>query len=372
MSSSYPFRGSPSPAARRLLGLLAALAAVGCAPRTPPPARVAARGTAEDLGPRVRVGKILRLARAGIIEEQRLPSGETAVVALVPAARRATSWQRGLDTQGNQFRVAPGGRLVPDGEPNPDREPASEANVAFYYAQALGLLEARRRREGLVMAAEVLDLPPGDPVVATAQRHLCSLFGRLAIQGEVRARLYKGLVAISHRAGAGVEVRNHAHGFALRMELGWRLLAGAVPNQGPDTTALVIALPSASGGEGEARDRVNLLWTTSQAPATGRFADWAKARRLATAGSQVTPVPLAAPSGARASEALLVEPLEYQGRSLSSLQLFFTERGLLHHVALLAPDRARLEGARPLLAALVASFTPGPWPWPCPPPPRPR
>ncbi|MDX9999984.1 MAG: hypothetical protein RBU30_01680 [Polyangia bacterium] len=342
-----------------LLGLLSTQP--GC-PGPVPPATKSPGGLSGPAG-RVRVGQILRLARAGVLEEQRLASGERVVVAMVPSARSATSWQRALDTQGNQFRVAPGGRIVADGEPSADREPASVANVAYYFAQALAMLEARHRREGLVMAGEILDLPARDREVQMAQRHLCSLYARLKIRGEVRRRLYQSLVAVTHRKGEMVEVRNHAHRFTLTMPLPWRLMAGPVESLGPESAAMVISLPG--DGKGDQGARTNILWTTSKAPDAGEVGSWASARLLATAGSKTSKVALSLRPGGGEALAFRVEPLEYQGRSISSLQVFFQERGLLHHLALLATDGPGVAAGQVGFSNLIESFRPGIGPWPC-------
>ena len=137
------------------LTLLLSVAGSGC-PAKPSPEHPHGHRPGGPDGPRIRVGKVLRLARAGTLKLVR--QGKVrGVAARVPQRFRKGSWQRAIDSQGNQFRVSPAGLLVTDGEPRPGREPASVANVAYYYTQAYSLMAARYRRQGLVMAAEVLD-----------------------------------------------------------------------------------------------------------------------------------------------------------------------------------------------------------------------
>jgi len=306
----------------------------------------------------------LRLARAGVVDRVKNEKGETVLTAYVSAAREARTWQRAVDTQGNQFRVAPGGRIVPDGEPHPERQPASVANVAYYFAQAYALMAARYRRPGLRMAAEVLALPDRDPSVRRAQRHFCRLFAKLGIVGEVRRKLYANLVGVAHRVGQGTRVINHAHGFGVTTPVAWRMMAGRLSKVGPEATALVLALPSSSP---EAGAKANLMWTTTPAPADANkspaalaaaLAGFRKQQRLSTAGARRQRIQGLRPAGVPAAhaEAWSIGPVTYQGRALQSLQLFFAERGLLHHVTLLWPADAPSAPLRRALETLLASF----------------
>ncbi len=300
----------------------------------------------------MRVGGILRLARAGVLQRRAQKGGSSALVAVVPMARGARGWQRAVDTQGNQYRIAPGGGLVPGGEPRPEREPASVANVAYYYAQALALMAARYRRQGLLMAAEVLDLPAADPSVRRAQRAFCHLFSRLGIVGAVRQKLYRNLVGVAHRVPAGVRVENHVHRFGVTVPVGWRLLAGSLPKLGPEATVLVLAVPSSSAGGA----RANVLWTTTRAPKTGTLAKWATKAWLRTPGAAITPADPLRPPGVTAVLTRSIGPVTYRGRALQSEQTIFLERGRLHRVTLLYPHRADRSALRQALAQVLATF----------------
>lgn len=310
-----------------------------CGPTTDPkprhPSRV--RPSGPPPRPRIRVGGILRLARAGLVEPHRGPRGQRGVLARVPLARNVRSWQRAIDTQGNQFRVAPGGRIVTDGEPHPERQPASVANVAYYFAQSLALMAARYRRQGLLMAAEILDLPARDPSVQRAQRFVCRLLGRLGIRGKVRDKLYRNLVGIGHLEDTRVRVTNHIHRFDIAVPLAWRLLAGSLPKLGAQATVLVLAVPSSASGGGA---RANLLWTTTRARGVTSLAASAAKRWLTTRNSKRRAVSRLAPPGVSGALTFAIGPVTYQKRSLHSVQTVFLERGRLHHLTLLVP-RAR-------------------------------
>jgi hypothetical protein len=348
-----------------LLGLSSLLGLSGCGSAEPPPRTVARiQRSRPRPRPRVRVGGILRLARAGVVDRVKNEKGETVLTAHVPAARDARTWQRAVDTQGNQFRVAPGGRIVPDGEPHPERQPASVANVAYYFAQAYALMAARYRRPGLRMAAEVLDLPNRDPSVRRAQRHFCRLFAKLGIVDEVRRKLYANLVGVAHRVARGSRVINHAHGFGVTTPVAWRMMAGRLSKVGPEATALVLAIPSSSP---EAGAKANLMWTTTPAPADAKRSSAARAealsrfrkqQMLSTPGAQRQRIQGLRPPGVAAAqaEAWSIGPVTYRGRALQSLQLFFTERELLHHVTLLWPADAPPAPLRRALETLLASF----------------
>ncbi len=104
----------------------------------PPNGSQAPRRRGATPAPRVRVGSVLRLARAGVLKLIR-QGNRTGMAALVPPDKRSGGWQHAIDSQGNQFRVSPQGIIVAYGEPRPGRQPASVANVAYY-----GLVGGRR------------------------------------------------------------------------------------------------------------------------------------------------------------------------------------------------------------------------------------
>jgi hypothetical protein len=307
----------------------AALSAAACTTSSGGPSP--RRNPAAPPPPRVYVGTVLRLERAGVL--LRVRSG--GVAALVPAARRARGWQRAVDSQGNQFRVSPRGLIVADGEPRPGRQPASVANVAYYYARAYALMAAGYRRQGLVMAAEVLDLPAADPHVRLAQQSICALFGRLGIRDAVRDKLYRNLVGVAHRVPAGARLTNHVHGFAVTAPLSWQVLAAAGGSLGPGGTILAFSLPQGP----KQKIQANLLWTTHAPPRGTRLAIFARTHLLATAGSRIRTQHLPTPALLGPTLAFAVHPVKYRGRHLRSLQLFFAHAARIHHVnLLLGPD----------------------------------
>lgn len=334
-----------------------ALLMAACQPHsgTQPPHR---RGATPP--PRVRVGSVLRLARAGVLKLVQ-KGRQAGVAALVPVHERSGGWQRAIDSQGNQFRVSPGGLIVADGEPRPGRQPASVANVAYYYTQAFALMAASYRRQGLQMAAEVLDLPPGDPHVKRAQRSICALFGRLGIRGAVRAKLYRNLVGVAHRVTAGARLTNHVHGFAITAPLSWRVMAATGGKLSPDATIMAFSLPRGSARKIQA----NLLWTTRPKPAATSLALFARKRLLTTAGSRIRTLRWTAPARLGATMAYEVHPVKYRGRRLRSLQLFFAQQGRIHHLNLLLGPATPTGPPRKALAKLLTTFRTTPPPNPC-------
>jgi len=293
------------------------------------------------------VGKVLRLNRAGLLKLVR-QGNKSGLAALVPVANRSGGWQHAIDSQGNQFRVSPGGMIVADGTPRPGRQPASVANVAYYFAQAYALMAAKFRRQGLKIAVEILDLPPGDPHVKRAQGALCKLFARLGIRGVVRKKLYRNLVGVAHRVHAGARLTNYVHGFAITAPLSWQVMAATGGQLSPDETIMAFSLPRGS----EKKIQANLLWTTrtwSKTSRTASLALYARTRLLTTAGSRIKSQKLATPARLGATLAYTVEPVKVRGKRLRSLQLFFAHQARVHHLNLLlgpdtppAPPRAAL------------------------------
>ena len=326
-----------APALLTGLLFLVALPGSGCPPRSPDHPD---RRTGPPPRPRVRVGNVLRFERAGILRLIR-KGKQAGVAALVPTALRAKGWQRAIDSQGNQFRVSPGGLIITDGEPHPDREPASTTNVAYYYTQAYALMAGQHRRQGLKMAAEVLDLPPRDMNVKIAQRSLCALFKRLGIQGSVREKLYRNLAGVAHLVSGGAQQTNHVHGFSVTVPLYWQVMAGSLPKLGKQTTVMVFALPGAKGAR--ATIEANLVWTTRPLPASITLAVFARTRLLTTAGSQIRPSSWKPPAKLGPVVVYEVDPVKYRGRSLRSLQVFFTTPGAVHHLNLLTAPATESE-----------------------------
>jgi len=334
-----------------------ALASAACQPRPgPQPNRRGAAGPP----PRVRVGSVLRLTRAGVLKVIR-QGRQSGLAALVPADKRSGGWQRAIDTQGNQFRVSPQGLIVADGEPHAGRQPTSVANVAYYYTQAYALMAAGYRRQGLQMAAEVLDLPPGDPHVDRAQRSICALFGRLGIRGVVRANLYRNLVGVAHRVAAGARLTNYVHGFVITAPLTWQIMAATGGKLSPDATIMAFSLP-----RGPARKiQANLLWTTRKKPAVTSLAVFARTRLVTTAGSRIRALRWVAPARLGATMAYEVHPLKYRGRRLRSLQVFFAHQGRIHHLNLLFGPATPTGPPRKALAKLLTTFRTAQPPNPC-------
>jgi len=339
------------------------LATAACQPRTgtKPPNQ---RGPAT--APRVRVGSVLRLARAGMLTLVRQGS-KTGVAATVPAGKRSGGWQRAIDSQSNQFRVSPKGLIVADGTPRPGRQPASTANVAYYFAQAYALMAAGYRRQGLQMAAEVLVLPPTDPHVKRAQKTLCALFGRLGIRGTVRKKLYRNLVAVAHRVDAGARLTNYVHGFAITAPISWQVMAAAGGKLSPDATIMAFSLPRGPN----LKTQANLLWTTRLAPAAKAgsaatsLALFARTRLLTTAGSRVRTLQWTAPAHLGPTVAYEVHPVKYQGLRLRSVQIFFAHHRRFHHLNLLLGTATPAAPPRKALAQLLATFRATPPPNPC-------
>lgn len=337
--------------------LLAGLLAVGALPGSGCPRRQAGRALERPTGPpprpRIRFGKVLRLKRAGILRLIR--GGKRAgVAALVPTALRAGGWQRAIDSQGNQFRVSPGGLIITDGEPHPDREPASTTNVAYYYTQSYALMAGRYRRQGLKMAAEVLDLPSRDTNVQIAQRSLCALFDHLGIKGPVRDKLYRNLAGVAHRVPGGARQTNHVHGFAVTVPLRWQVMAGSVPKLGKLTTVMVFALPGRR--QDPAAVAANLVWATRTPPASTSLAVFARTRLLTTAGSRIRQGTWKPPAELPRAVVYEVDPVKYRGRSLRSLQIFFTSPGAVHHLNLLTAPSTDAAAQREALAQVLRTF----------------
>lgn len=333
---------------------LAMLLTAACPPRSDPngPPR---RGA--TLEPRVHVGAVLRLERAGGLT---LVRGK-GVAALVGAKHRASGWQRAIDTQGNQFRVSPQGLIVADGEPRKGRQPATVANVAYYYTQAYALMAAGFRRQGLKMAAEILDLPAADAHVKLAQWSICTLFKRLGIRGAIRQKLYRNLVGVAHGTAAGARLINHVHGFAVTAPLSWRIMAAAGGKLSPDATIMAFSLPQGP----KKKIQANLLWTTRAAPKTTSLATFARTRLLTTAGSRVRSLGLAAPMALGPTLAYAVDPVKYRGRRLRSVQVFFAQQGKVHHLnLLLGPDTPEATPKKGL-TKLLETFRPVTPPNPC-------
>lgn len=326
-----------------------------CPPRTDPKGPRSRGATLPP--PRVHVGAVLRLQRAGVLT---LVRGK-GVAALVDAKHRASGWQRALDNQGNQFRVSPRGLIVADGEPRKGRQPASVANVAYYYTQAYALMAAGYRRQGLKMAAEILDLPATDAHVKLAQWSICSLFKRLGIRGVIRQKLYRNLVGVAHRTAAGARLVNHVHGFAVTAPLSWRILAAAGGKLSPDATIMAFSLPPGPNQNIQA----NLLWTTHAAPRTTSLATFARTRLLTTAGSRVRSLKLATPKALGPTLAYTVDPVKYRGRRLRSVQLFFAQHRKVHHLNLLLGPDTPQAAPQKALAQLLETFRPVTPPNPC-------
>ncbi len=286
--------------------------------------------------PRVRVGSVLRLDRAGIFKLVRQGS-KTGIAAVVPARNRSGGWQHAIDSQSNQFRVSPKGLIVADGTPRSGRQPASVANVAYYFTQAYALMAKGYRRQGLQMAAEVLVLPPTDPQVKRAQRTLCALFGRLSIRGAVRTKLYRNLVAVAHRVQAGARLTNYVHGFAITAPLSWQVMAATGGKLRHDATIMAFSLPRGQAQKGQKAQKIqaNLLWTTRKQPAATSLALFARKQLLTTAGSRVRTLQWTGPARLGTTVAYEVYPVKYRGRRLRSLQLFFAIGGRIHHLNLL-------------------------------------
>jgi hypothetical protein len=297
------------------------------------------------------VGSVLRLARAGVLKLVR-QSRQSGVAALVPAPQRSGGWQRAIDSQGNQFRVSPQGLIVADGDPCPGRQPASVANVAYYYTQAYALMAAGYRRQGLQMAAELLVLPPQDSHVKLAQRSICALFGRLGIRGAVRDKLYRNLVGVAHRVDGGARLTNYVHGFAITTPLSWRVMAAAGGKLSPDATVMAFSLP-----RGAARKiQANLLWTTRKLPAATSLAVFARTRLLTTAGSRIRTLRWTTPARLGPTVAYEVQPVKYQGRRLRSWQLFFARQGRIHHLNLLLGPATPPAPPQKALTRLLTTF----------------
>lgn len=339
--------------------ILALLTAACQPPSGPqPPHR---RGAAPP-PPRVRVGRVLRLARAGVLKLVRQGrQGRHGVAALVPADKRSGGWQRAIDSQGNQFRVSPQGLIVADGEVHSGRQPASVANVAYYYSQAYALMAARHRRQGLQMAAEVLDLPPGDPHVNRAQQSLCAFFARLGIRGTARTNLYRNLVGVAHRVSAGARLTNYIHGFAITAPLSWRVMAATGGKLSRDATIMAFALPRGP----DRKIQANLLWTTHRKPAATSLRLFARTRLLTTAGSRIRSLRWTAPARLGATVAYEVNPVKYRGRRLRSVQLFFARQGRIHHLNLLLGPATPTGPPRKAMTQLLTTFRTVKPPNPC-------
>jgi hypothetical protein len=336
------------------LALLAVLATTGC-PANPPPERPRPRRGEGLTGPRVRVGSVLRLARAGVLEL--VQHGKVrGVAARVAKQYRSGGWQRAIDSQGNQFRVSPAGLLITDGEPHPGRQPASVANVAYYYTQAYSLMAARYRRQGMVMAAEVLDLPDADPSVKVAQRSLCALFAKIGIVGKFRTALYRNLVGVAHLVKGGAHLQNHVHGFAVVVPLSWQVLANSSPRMGKHATAMAFAFRAGKTKTRAKRSAANLLWVTRPVGAGTSLQTAARMRLSTTAGSSIRASRWKAPAGLGKVVAYEVSPVKYKGRRLHSLQLFFTRGGRLHQLNLLTSPKADQELFRNALGSVLRTF----------------
>jgi hypothetical protein len=301
--------------------------------------------------PRVRVGSVLRLARAGVLQLVR-QGNKTGIAAMVPADKRSGGWQRAIDSQSNQFRVSPAGLIVTDGEPRTGRQPASVANVAYYFTQAYALMAKSYRRQGLQMAAEVLVLPPADPQVKQAQRALCGLFSRLSIRGAVRQKLYRNLVAVAHRVPAGARLTNYVHSFAVTAPLSWRVMAATGGKLRHDTTIMAFSLPQGQ----DRKIQANLLWTTRKMTAATRLVLFARKQLLTTAGSRVRTLQWNGPALLGPTVAYEVYPVKYKGRRLRSIQIFFAHQRRIHHLNLLLGPSTPAGPQRKALTKLLTTF----------------
>lgn len=326
----------------------------------PPNGSQAPRRRGATPAPRVRVGSVLRLARAGVLKLIR-QGNRTGMAALVPPDKRSGGWQHAIDSQGNQFRVSPQGIIVAYGEPRPGRQPASVANVAYYFTQALALMAAKYRRQGMQMAVEVLDLPQTDPQVKRAQRTLCSLFARLGIRGNIRKKLYRNLVGVAHRVPAGARLTNYVHGFAITAPLSWQVMAATGGKLNPDETIMAFSLPRGP----QKKIQANLLWTTRKKQKATGLALYARTRLLTTAGSRIRSVKLPAPSELGTTLSFLVDPVKYRGRKLRSVQIFFTQQDKIHHLNLLLGATTPTGPPRKSVTQLLTTFRAVTPPNPC-------
>ncbi len=319
---------------------------MACHPKTDP--NGPRRQGAAPPPPRVRVGKFLRLQQAGVL----VAVPKQGVAALIQPKHRAKGWQRAIDSQGNQFRVSPQGLIVADGAPRPGRQPASVTNVAYYYTQAYALMAKGYRRQGMQMAAEILDLPAATSHVKLAQFSLCTLFKRIGIRGAIREKLYRNLVGVAHRVKTGAQLTNYVHGFAITAPLSWRIMAAAGGKLSPDATIMAFSLPRGP----KKKIQANLLWTTRQNPKATTLALFARTRLLTTAGSRIKSLKLPAPAALGTVLAYSVDPVKYRGRKLRSVQLFFAKAGKIHHLNLLLGPGTPEAAPKKSLTRLLTTF----------------